>query len=115
MAHQVTVNDTADTSSVADQSWLLLQPLWDLVLANSYYTSSPLFLVVVANGFYFVCMVPYIILDFYGLDHWDWVKRYVFALHCTPLRHKLEYTIERIQRICFCNSAFVSVNEWSKT
>jgi len=70
------VNVTAALPSSVDD-WLVLQPLWDLVLANSYYTASPLFLIFVANGFYFVCMVPYIFLDFYALDRWDWVKRYV--------------------------------------
>jgi len=69
-------NATAGTLSVDDEDWLVLQPLWNVVLANSYYTASPLFIVFVANGFFFVCMIPYIFLDFYGLDHWDWVKRY---------------------------------------
>jgi len=71
------INATADVRlSVDDDDWLVLQPLWDVVLAHKDYTASPLFLVFVANGFFFVCMIPYIILDFYGLDHWDWVKRY---------------------------------------
>ena len=70
------VNAIAGASTVDEVDWPVLQPLWDVVIANSYYTASPLFLICVANGFYFVCMVPYVILDFYGLDHWDWVKRY---------------------------------------
>ena len=76
-------NATAATWSVDNEDWLVLQPLWNVVLANNYYTASPLFLVLVADGFYFVCMIPYIFLDFYGLDHWDWVKRYAHHhYHC---------------------------------
>ena len=76
---------TLPSSSVDGEDWLLLQPLWNLVLANRYYTASPLFLIFVADGFYFVCMVPYIVLDFYGLDHWDWVKRYARdTVHFAP-------------------------------
>lgn len=59
-----------------DQDWRILQPLWNVILANTCYTASPLFPIVLSNSFFFVCMLPYVILDFYGLDHWSWVKRY---------------------------------------
>lgn len=84
------VNATTGTSSVVVDDWLVLQPLWDVVLANRQYTSSPLWLVFVANGFFFVCMIPYIILDFYGLDHWDWVKR--FASDTFPCCVDVQYS-----------------------
>jgi len=83
-------HDVRIINATADDDWLLLQPVWDVVLAHRDYTSSPLFLVFVANGFFFVCMIPYIILDFYGLDHWDWVKRYGLRLRLH--RHRLEST-----------------------
>ena len=73
------INVTTSVPSVPDDDWPVLQPLWDLVLANQYYTASPLFLVFVANSFFFVCMIPYIFLDFYALDRWQWVKRYGVA------------------------------------
>jgi hypothetical protein len=55
--------------------WRVLQPIWNFFLAHSRYTASPWFPIVVANSFFFVCLIPYIILDFYGLDHWSWVRR----------------------------------------
>jgi len=67
---------TLNGSLQDDQDWSVLQPVWDVVLAHSYYTTSPLWPIFVSNTFFFVCMIPYVILDFYGLDHWSWVKRY---------------------------------------
>jgi len=85
MAYEVkNMNATVGTSSVDNDDCLLLQPLWDVVLANSHITASPLFLVFISDGFFFICMIPYIFLDFYALDRWDWVKRYTNE-YCSAL------------------------------
>ena len=86
------INSTS-TLTVDSKEWLVLQPLWDVVLANSYYTSSPLFFVLIADGFFFVCIIPYMILDFYGLYHWGWVKRYamlVILCYCVVSSHVVD-------------------------
>jgi hypothetical protein len=69
------------TPTADDQGddWRALQPIWNLFLAHSRYAAAPWFPIVIANFFFFVCIIPYAILDFYGLDHWAWVRRLVYV------------------------------------
>jgi sterol desaturase/sphingolipid hydroxylase (fatty acid hydroxylase superfamily) len=79
------------------QEWSVLQPLWDIALANSYYTASPLFTFFMANSFVFLYMIPYMVLDFYGVYHWSWVKRYKIypevRVTWTQVRHCVSLTM----------------------
>jgi hypothetical protein len=69
-------NGLANSNPTAgDDDWRVLQPIWNFFLAHSQYTAAPWFPIVIANFFFFFCTIPYVILDFYGLDHWAWVRR----------------------------------------
>ena len=48
---------------LADPDYRVLQPLWALALRHSYYTSSPLFPIVLSLVAYFLCQVPCTTLD----------------------------------------------------
>jgi len=75
-------NDSAAGSSVLEAAggggggeWRLLQPVWDLRLVNEPVVASPLFPVALGVGFYFVCMLPFTLVDLFCAD-WPRVRRY---------------------------------------
>jgi len=54
----------------------ILQPLWNIIKdGREEYLGSPLFPVFMSVTFYFVAVLPFMIIDLYGKE-WHWVQRY---------------------------------------
>lgn len=58
-----------------ENSSFFLQPVWKLFLRNGEYASSPLFPISVGVVFYFLCLLPFCFLDYFGRN-WNWVRRH---------------------------------------
>ena len=61
--------------NVTEKEFRILQPIWDLRLGYEHLIASPLFPIVFSVAFYFVCMVPWTIIDLYGRN-WNWIQKY---------------------------------------
>jgi len=54
----------------------ILQPLWEFIKdGREDYLGSPLFPVFMSVTFYFVAVLPFMIIDLFGKE-WHWVQRY---------------------------------------
>lgn len=54
----------------------ILQPIWDTIRdGREDYIGSPLFPVFISVTFYFVAVLPFMIIDLYG-KKWYWVQKY---------------------------------------
>ena len=69
------VKNTTTYQGAEYDEFRLLQPLWDLRLGYEDYVGSPLFPIFLSVGFYFLCMIPFTLLDLFGKDL-TWVQRY---------------------------------------
>ena len=61
-------NTTILQAPSAELEYRFLQPIWDLRLGYEDYVASPLFPIVLSVSFYFLCMVPFTLLDLFGKD-----------------------------------------------
>lgn len=54
----------------------VLQPIWDVIRdGREDYLGSPLFPVFMSVTFYFVAVLPFMVIDLYGKE-WHWVQKY---------------------------------------
>lgn len=58
------------------QEFRVLQPIWDIIKnGREDYLGSPLFPVFISVTFYFVAVLPFMVIDLYG-KKWHWVQKY---------------------------------------
>jgi len=73
-------NFTATLFEAEPGQFRLLQPVWDLFLGRRWVVASPLFPIVLTVGFYFVCMLPFTLMDLFGSE-WKWVQKHKIQPH----------------------------------
>lgn len=57
-----------------DEDFRILQPLWDLRIGYEKSLQSPLFPILLSIVFYFICVLPWCIIDVFG-KNWKWAQR----------------------------------------
>lgn len=70
-----TQNFTSNIFERQEGEFRLLQPIWDLRVGHERIVESPLFPIIFSVSFYFMCMVPFTIIDLFGRN-WKWMQKY---------------------------------------
>ena len=64
------------SNTTTGDEFRILQPLWDIIKdGREEYLGSPLFPVFMSVTFYFVAVLPFMVIDLYGKE-WHWVQKY---------------------------------------
>jgi len=60
------VNFTSNVFEREPGEFRILQPIWDLRVGHDRWVESPLFPIILSVSFYFLCMLPFTIMDLFG-------------------------------------------------
>jgi len=105
------INLTEKLAEYTQSDWRILQPAWDWMRSHEHYVSSPLFPVIMSVTYYFLCMLPWSIIDLYG-QNWWWIQKY-------KIQHHKQVTFKQVRNamalILFNQVVFIlplAVSQW---